>query len=201
MREALLAAVAALLRPSYPLATVQPRATPGTDHGTLGLDAFRDGTVLGDELLRRARSGLSDAVGQLYDRHHALAYGIAVRTAGDVAAGADAVIDAFRALLAADDDQLTVRVRVARGARDAALARRVGPSNTPERRDPLTDAQRTVVELAHTHRLLGAEIAAVLGLGIGDIRRLANEGLAALARPRGVEAGAEPQVDRARLTG
>lgn len=37
-------------------------------------------------------------------------------------------------------------------------------------------AQRTVVDLARTHRVLGARIATVLRLDIGDVRCLAKEG-------------------------
>jgi DNA-directed RNA polymerase specialized sigma24 family protein len=193
--EAMLAAVAALLRPSYPLATVHARATPGPHGETIFWDAFRDDTVLDDELLRRARSGLSEAVGQLYDRHHALVCGVALRTVVDRADASDAVVDAFRRLLAEDDGDLTVRVRLARAARDAALARGALRSTSDGDLGRPSDAQRTVVYLAHTHRLMASEIAAVLRLDIGDVRRLANHGLAALARSSGIDRRGELRVE------
>lgn len=177
---ALLAAVTASLQLSYPLATVQSRPSPGPRHALHEWDAFRDGTVLDDELLERARAGQPDATGQLYDRHHALAYDLAMRTALDAEAAMEAVIEVFRALLVRDDGHLSVRVRIARGARDVAQAGRTRITSDQAPPDPLTAGQRTVIELARTHRLLGAEIASVLRLDIGDVRRLANEGLAAL---------------------
>lgn len=179
--EGLLAAVSALIRPSYPLATVQPRGWAGHRDETFTWDAFRDGTVLDDELVRRARAGAPDATGQLYDRHAALAHDIALRTAGIPQAAADAVVTAFRTLMGEDDGHMTVRVRVARAARDAALDGSITSVTVHEDGDPMTQAQRTVIRLAHAHRFLGADIATVLRMDVRDVCRLANEGLAALA--------------------
>jgi DNA-directed RNA polymerase specialized sigma24 family protein len=180
---AMLSAMEALLRPSYPLAKLQRRGTSGGLPASQAWDAFRDATVLDDELLRRARAGEATAVGQLYDRHVAVAYSIAARLAGQSEAASAAVVSAVRSLTLNDDDVSSVRVRVARAARDAALRSAVGspPAHVD---DPLTAPQRAVLELAQVHRFLGDEIAAVLRLDIREVRRLADEGLGALARAR-----------------
>ncbi|MEO6350422.1 MAG: hypothetical protein ABIP53_07205 [Candidatus Limnocylindrales bacterium] len=193
--DELLGAVAALLRSTYPLATVEMRAIPGPHRDALAWDASRESAVLDDELARRARAGQSDAMEQLYDRHYRLVYAIAEGTAQGSTGAAAAVIDAFRALIAKDDRHLTVRVRVARAARDAALARGDPVSNTHGRRSPCTDEQWMVLDLAYNHRLLRTEIATVLRVEIGEVCRLANDGLIALKESRGVERGVERRVD------
>jgi hypothetical protein len=54
-------------------------------------------------------------------------------------------------------------------------------------------AQRLVLDLARTYRLLGIDIASFLGLGIRDVRRRANEGLTALFVSRPVEPQRPPE--------
>jgi hypothetical protein len=75
--EVILSAVEALLRTSYPLATIQGRGARHPRGGPASWEIFRDDLVLDHELLRRARAGEVAAAGQLYDRHHGFAYGIA----------------------------------------------------------------------------------------------------------------------------
>jgi len=179
---AILATVEALLRPRYPLAVIQVRDGALDRAMTPALDAFRDGTVLDDELVRRARLGAAVARGQLYDRHQAVAYAMAVHVAGPVEAAGNAVVVAFQGLMLEDDPGITTRVRVARRARDAAL--RSGISAVVDPNDPLSALERAVLELARVHRFLGTDIATVLRLDARDVARLAAEGLRALAASR-----------------
>jgi len=178
----ILAAVEALLRPRYPLAVIQVRDGALECAMTPALDAFRDGTVLDDELVRRARLGAAVARGQLYDRHQAVAYSMAAGVTGRVEAAGNAVVVAFQGLLLEDDPGMTTRVRVARRARDAAVRSGISAARDPN--DPLTALQRAVLELARVHRFLGTDIATVLGLDVRDVARLATEGLRALAASR-----------------
>lgn len=171
--EAVLAAVEALLRTSYPLATLQVRPRAASGHGTV-CDAFRDGVVLDDELVRRARAGEQAAASQLYDRHARLAYATAVHAAGRSSAALDAVVDAFHGVFLRQEDDLPVRIRLARAARDAALPASGPGASGPAGRGALRPA---VVELAFVHHLSAREIAAVLRLTRSDVARLANEGL------------------------
>lgn len=75
--DVILSAVEALLRTSYPW---PPSRDEGYDTrgGTASWEIFRDDHVLDQELLRRSRTGKIAAAGQLHDRHHRLAYGIAL---------------------------------------------------------------------------------------------------------------------------
>ncbi|CAN5171142.1 hypothetical protein BH24CHL7_BH24CHL7_07590 [soil metagenome] len=173
---AMLAAMDALLRSSYPLASVQvaaatdPRSVPRWD-------VFRDGTVLDDELCRRARSGDHGAVGQLYDRHHRLAHAVSFHVAASSDVAPYAVVAAFHSVVAQDRAGLPVRVSIAVAAREAAIG---GSPLHGSTMDPIEE-KRFVLELAHVHRLKGTEIATVLGLEFREVARLANAGLRAFA--------------------
>ena len=192
--ERLLAAVAALLRPTYPLATVVARQPARGGREPRAWDAFRDDTALDDELLRRARAGVAVAERQLHDRYGALAFGVAVcghgtpvgrpgsprgyergGILGGDATGTDAVDDAaalaFRLLLTEDEGPLTVRVRI---ARDAWRASRTDAEGT---RRPV--APGIVATFLDRHGLTAAEIADVLDLTAEETATLVAEG----ARP------------------
>jgi hypothetical protein len=171
-----LAAMEALLVTTYPLATVQRRSAAAGN----SWDVFRDAQALDVELLRRARRGESAAAGQLYDRHGRLTYSLALLVAGRPDAAAEAVVEAFQTVIATWPRAGTVRLCLARAAREAGERRasknvRIAPA--PAR----AAMQRGVIELATVHRLMGEEIASVLGLELRHVGALVKEGLEALA--------------------
>lgn len=197
--EAMLAAVAAMLRPTYPLAIVVARPFTAGVAETRAWDAFRDDTSLDDELLRRARAGQPLAERQLHDRHSALAFAVAVCAhgvpsdrggapraylRGGVTSGDptgtdivdDAVAVAFHAVLTQDQGPLTVRIRVARAAWLAARAAD-GRSRRP------VDVGSVAVHLARRHGLTIMEIADVLGAPPDEVRRHVTAGLQAIIVP------------------
>jgi len=174
-----LAAVEALLRTTYPLATLQRREDISRVDSN-AWDAFRDGSALDDELLRRARASSAFALEQLYERHQRLVYAVAVNAIGRSEAAATAVVAAFLAVIGESAEDPPVRIRLAIAARDAARrASGAGP-----RRSGSPAALRTaVLELAHNHRLTGPEIAVVLRLELPEVRMLATDGLRAISKP------------------
>jgi hypothetical protein len=169
-----MAAVEALLRTSYPLASVQSR----TGHTATSWDVFRDDAVLDAELVLRAQQGAAAAVGQLFDRHGSLMYAVAVQAAGRTDAASSALIVAFQQITAQEPGRGDVRLRLAAATRYAA------PPDThrPQPLDILSRGQRDVIELALFHDVTGTQIAEVMGLDIREVRRLANSGLLAVAR-------------------
>ena len=174
-----LAAAMAAVRSTYPIAFLQVRAG-GPELGKIW-DAFRDADVMDDELVGRARSGDTLAVDQLYERHQRLVYAVAVHAAPDSGDALDAVVAAFRAVIAEHSRHPSVRISLAVAARDAAH-RAAGAAS--ESRSAL---QQAVLDLAHRHGLTGAEIALVLRLEMPAVRALAIEGLHAFRslRPDG----------------
>ncbi|MDQ3553010.1 MAG: hypothetical protein M3395_01165 [Chloroflexota bacterium] len=189
-----MSAVEALLRISYPLATIQGRGVRRPRGGPSSWEIFRDDLVLDHELLRRARAGELTSAGQLYDRHHRLAYGIALSTSGrrDVAAGA--LIAGFRALMVDPTPAGDVRVRLAAVARETALQSRF-PGDPPDtEKDDLTNDERMAVGLARAG-LVGEAIAVVMRVDVPEVRRLVNHGLKVMARwGRGSGARHRPDV-------
>ena len=173
-----IAAVEALLRDSYPLASVEAR--DGTE--AVSWDIFRDGAALDRELVRRVRSGDAPAAGRIYDRHGRTAYAVALRATGRPSAAADAIIESFHAVIQDTSGALDLRVALATRARRASQ-RTISSEDLPAwGPDVLTREQREVIELAVVHGLLGTEIARVLERDISDVRKLANAGLLAVAR-------------------
>jgi hypothetical protein len=168
----LAAAVEAMLRTTYPLATVRP-CCPGED--VPKLDAFRDGAAFDAELVRLARSGDLTAVNELYERHHQLAYRAAAGVVGDTATAAEAVVAAFRSIVFSSQGAWPVRVQLAIAARAAAYQ---AIPDAPLRSTSRLDLARTVVDLA-IMRLTAKEIEAVLDLPARDVALLAVEGLRA----------------------
>lgn len=172
----ILAAAQALLRTIYPLATLQRREETSSRDAS-AWDAFRDGSVLDEELVRRARGGSTRAADQLFDRHQRLVYAVAIICAGRSAGALDAVEIAFRTVILEQTADQPVRIRLAIASRDAAARVAAPGSSGSVTRDRLP---RTVLQLAHGHHLSGTEIAAVLKLDVGHVRVLAIEGLKAV---------------------
>ncbi len=179
--EVILSAVEALLRTSYPLATVQGRGARHPRGGPASWEIFRDDLVLDQELLRRARAGEVAAAGQLYDRHHRFAYGIALTTSGRPEVAAGALVAAFGALMVDPASAGDVRLRLAAVARETALRATV-PGDPPDADGRgLTNDERMTIGLARAG-LVGGEIALVMGLDVREVRRLVNHGLATKAK-------------------
>ncbi len=179
--EAILSAVEALLRTSYPLAIIQGRGVRHARGGPASWEIFRDDQVLDQELLRRSRIGEIAAAGQLYDRHHRLAYGIALTTSGRPDVAAAAVVSAFSALMLDLTSAGAVRVRLAAVARETALQATV-PGDLPDADGHgLANDERMAIGLARAG-FLGGEIATVMDLDVRAVRRLVNHGLATKAR-------------------
>jgi DNA-directed RNA polymerase specialized sigma24 family protein len=175
---AVLAAAEASLRSSYPLAALQPRpARASPRRRGAAWDVFRDGEALDDELLRRARGGDRSAVGQLYDRHQGLAYSVAAAMAGRPPEAQDAVVTAFRVVIADHGAEGDVRVRLARTAREAALRRAPTAAEAAMRATGPPDLPRMVLELALAHQLVARQIAAVLDVEVTEVRRLAVDAI------------------------
>ena len=165
------AAIQALLRETYPLASLRESLS---DAGLPpGWEAFRDEAVRDAEMIERAREGDERAFDELYDRHHLLAYHVAVQVAGHSDAAASAVVAAYRSVIAGGSENAApVGVRLAIAARRAALV--AAPGLARSSRQAMA---RAVVELAGTHSLKRVEIATVLGIHDRDVPALANEGL------------------------
>lgn len=167
--EGVLAAVQALVRTTYPLAIVRVRfegASPAPSW-----DVFRDDSVLDDEMVLRARGGDPQAVEDLYDRHHELAYRVALRMAADAQVAAGAVVAAFRALVADREAAWPPRIRLAMASCDSAIE--AVPNRLPSR----ADMGRAVLELASVDRFSAPEIAAVMRLNEQRVAALAIEGM------------------------
>ena len=170
--EGVLAAVEAMIRTEYPLAVVRQRRARGV---APLWEAFRDDSVFDEEMIRRARSGDRQAIDDLYDRHHALTYAVAVRVAGPNESAVQAVADAFASVVSSQQDAWRVRIRLAMATHDAAA--RITGANRLDSRAAAADA---VVHLAAAHSLKHGEIAAVLRLEARDVASLAVEGMRAL---------------------
>ena len=84
-----------------------------------------------------------------------------------------------------------MRIQIARATRSSVLRSMPQHESAPELLYGMPRMQQTVIELALIHRLLGTQIALVLGMDIRDVRRLANEGLTAAARGLPKTAGVE----------
>lgn len=171
--EAIVAAIQASIRTTYPLATVRPGL--GGAARTAGWEAFRDESALDNEMVRRARLGDEAAVDDLYERHHALAYDVAMCLAGRSEAAAAAVVAAFRETIVGSRDASPVRERLATAARDAA------GEATPARPRSRVDDARLVVKLASVHGMSGTQIARIIRADIREVAALANEGLRSCA--------------------
>jgi hypothetical protein len=89
---AMVAAIEALLRESYPLASVSRRESVANP----GLEAFRDDDTLDVQLVLRMNAGDVTAAGRLYDRHAALVYSIVARTTADRDLSRRATVNTFR---------------------------------------------------------------------------------------------------------
>lgn len=165
-------AMEALLRETYPLASVSPRERPTGS----GWDVFRDGDVLDVQLVLRMQAGDLAAAGRLYDRHASLAYAIASRTTVDRRGTDAAVVTAFRTLMTDPIENGSVRVSLARTVRLAAIALTRSP---PETADELG---RMVVELAAFHNLSGGQIGAILGLSRTEVAAIVRRTLSDRAR-------------------
>ena len=168
--ERILAAVTAMVRSTYPLATVRVRFEKSSSAES-SWDVFRDESVLDNEMLLRARTGDRVAMEELFDRHHALVYRVATRMAPQSHMAAAAVVAAFRTLVADRQAAWPPRVRLGMASCDAA--REAAPAHAPSRED----VARLVVELAHLDNLSATEISAVLQLDIRRVAALAIEGL------------------------
>lgn len=94
--EGILATLETLLRVSYPLATV--RGFPTAAGRLPAWEAFRDEAVRDAEMLTRAGVGDADAFEELYDRHSAYAFGLALRMTNDPPLAEDVVQQAFLSL-------------------------------------------------------------------------------------------------------
>jgi hypothetical protein len=167
----LVAATEALLRVSYPLANIQIRVRP-IEAGT-AWDVFRDPAVLDDELVVRTREGDRDALSELYDRHHRLAYTVALAARGRAPAAENAVVTAFRSLIADPSDATPVRVRL------AAMAYRhvTGDLEQGSEAVVLPRLADLALQLVLAHRLSSHEIAAILGIERGDVARLVGQAM------------------------
>jgi hypothetical protein len=159
---AILAAVEASLLPTYPLAKVWRRSGEQVP----AWDAFRDGSILDDELLRRARAGDREAGALLYDRNMRLAYSAAAQVLGPAPAAAAAVVSAFGAILLDHDAGLPVRLRLARTSRDLAVAAIEGSGGSGIVRANM------VIDLIERHGLTVTQVAAVLRLHVSEVRCL-----------------------------
>ena len=177
-----MATVHTLLRSSYPMAHIQLRSDLPGGAGPSMWDVFRDEDSFDRELVRRARHGDAESAGHLYDRHGSLALAVAIDAVRDPEAAATAVIAGHRTVIERPSAADPVRIQIALSTRSAAMSSVAPRERGPERPRGSTTLQRSVIELALTHRLLGSEIALVLGLDIRDVRRLANDGLTAAAR-------------------
>jgi hypothetical protein len=176
-----LAAAAALLRTTYPQATIQSRGRAAAGRRAAAWDVFRDEAALDAELAHRARAGMPEALAQLYDRHHALAYSVAARVAGPLVHADDAVVAAFTHLLEPNTGVAAIRVGLAALAVKMAMAT-LTPAERLERAPVLLqELPAIVVELALRHRLTRHEIATVLELDVAEVGRLAA---AAFSRAR-----------------
>ena len=172
--EGILAAVQALVRTTFPLAIVRVRfegAPPAPSW-----DAFRDESVLDDEMVLRARTGDHRAVEDLYDRHHDLAFRVALRVAADAQVAAGAVVSAFRVLVADREAAWPPRIRLAMASCDAAI------EAVPDRLPSRADMARAVTELASVDRFSAPQIAAVMRLNEQHVAALAIEGMRSSAR-------------------
>ncbi len=179
--EVILSAVEALLRTSYPLATIQGRGARHPRGGPESWEILRDDLVLDHELLCRTRAGEVAAAGQLYDRHHRFAYGVALTTTGRPEVAARALVAAFGAVMVDTTSAGDVRLRLAAVARETALqATAPGDPADGDGRGVMND-ERMAIGLARAG-LVGGEIALVMGLDVRDVRRLVNDGLATKAK-------------------
>ena len=175
--ERILAAAEALLRASYPLATVQVRDLQSARSGDTEWDLFRDVAVRDDEMVRRVGHGDQAALGDLYDRYHRMALAISSHLTNSAQLAIETVAAAFVAATQAKPDVLPFRRRLIAACRDAtATWTLVNPSAMSGEFGRETVAI-AVVDLARNYGLNRFELAELFMTDAHDIAVLATEAL------------------------
>jgi RNA polymerase sigma-70 factor, ECF subfamily len=154
------------------------------------------------ELVARTSRGDVLALGELFDRHGGLAYGIALRVTGEAAVAAAAVQDAFEQVWSGaatiGPRPTDVVASIVRLARRSAIALRSSlpelEAPAPERNPPrnaegrrahaalatLAPDQRTVIDLAYYRGVPETGVAELLSLTIDTVRGLTAGAFAGL---------------------
>lgn len=123
-------------------------------------------------------------IAELYDRHGAAAYAVALRITADPSRAAEIVTDVFRAFARGMElPGHQPEAGLIRAVRDLALSRREGRNRAADV-VVMDGSPRSIVEAAFFEGCSIAEIARLTSLPVEEVRQRLRDGMAALRENR-----------------